>query len=123
MNAKDRPYNQRCWEMGRRDPDWRMRSGSRDGEDNITSLERGSQGPGGMVEVGVSHSDAKVPCGGDHAEGASKPVSRGVYAGIELKLLDVQGRPAAELPSAWCLKPYWGKPDVRNFREGGWKRG
>ena len=21
-----------------------------------------------------------------------------------------------------CLKPYWGKPDVRNFREGGWNR-
>jgi len=26
-------------------------------------------------------------------------------------------------PGAWCLKPYRGKPDVRNFREGGWKRG
>ena len=21
------------------------------------------------------------------------------------------------------MKPYWGKPDVRNFREGGWNRG
>src|SRR5262249_47736028 len=27
--------------------------------------------------------------------------------------------------TAWCLslKPYWGKPTVRNFRGGGWKRG
>ena len=26
--------------------------------------------------------------------------------------------------TAWCLslKPYWGKPTVRNFRGGGWKR-
>ncbi len=24
---------------------------------------------------------------------------------------------------AWNLKPYWGKPAVRNFRGGGWKRG
>src|SRR5208337_2203517 len=32
------------------------------------------------------------------------------------------GRVAAELTGARCLKPYWGKPTVRNFREGGWKR-
>ena len=100
MNAKDRPYNQRCWEMGRRDPDWRMRSRSEDGEDNITSLERGSQGPGGMVEVGVSHSDAEVPYGGDHSEGAGKPVGRGCMLGLSLS-----SRTYREGPQLNCRVP------------------
>ena len=43
-------------------------------------------------------------------------------SGSDLTLRTMPGRLAAELTGAWCLKPYWGKPTVRNFREGGWKR-
>jgi hypothetical protein len=49
LNAKDRLYNQRSWEVRRRSPDWRMRSRSDDGWDNITHPERGPQGPGGIA--------------------------------------------------------------------------
>jgi len=49
LNAKDRLYNQGSWEVRRRSPDWRMRSRSDDGWDNITHLERGPQGPGGIA--------------------------------------------------------------------------
>ena len=43
--------------------------------------------------------------------------------GITLKPSTDMGRLSAELSGAWNLKPYWGKPAVRNFRGGGWKRG
>jgi RNA-directed DNA polymerase len=45
-----------------------------------------------------------------------------VYVGIKLKPSTDMGRLSAELCGAWNLKPYWGKPTVRNFRGGGWKR-
>ncbi len=52
----------------------------------------------------------------------SKRVWNVAYVGIGLEPRTESGRPTTELQGAWCLKPYWGKPDVRNFREGGWKR-
>ena len=35
--------------------------------------------------------------------------------GIRLKRGDRGGRRQTELRGAWSLKPYWGKPTVRNF--------
>jgi hypothetical protein len=57
-NAKDRPYNRHCREVGRRRPDWRMGSASNDGRDTITQPERGPQGPGESAEATVPYSDA-----------------------------------------------------------------
>jgi hypothetical protein len=36
--------------------------------------------------------------------------------GSKLKPTNELGRLCAELSGAWNLKPYWGKPTVRNFR-------
>ena len=36
LNVKDRAYNRQNREMARSSPDWRMRSPSVDGRDNIT---------------------------------------------------------------------------------------
>ena len=63
MNVKDRPYNQLCWEMDRRKPDWRMRSPSVEGRDNITRPERGPLGPGGTVEIPAPHIEAGLAVG------------------------------------------------------------
>ena len=52
----------------------------------------------------------------------SKLVRKVRYVGIGLKPPAESGRHTAKLLGAWCLKPYWGKPNVRNFREDGWKR-
>jgi len=112
-NAKDRPYNRHRREVGWRRPDWRMGSASDDGWDNITQQERGPQGPGEAARVTVPYSDAGVPFGGSGLRRREQTVN---------KPLAKTGRLYAELLGAWCLKPYWGKPDVRNFREGGWKR-
>jgi hypothetical protein len=43
-------------------------------------------------------------------------------SGSKLKPSNELGRLFAELCGAWNLKPYWGKPTVRNFRGGGWRR-
>jgi hypothetical protein len=110
-NAKDRPYNRHCREVGRRRPDRRMGSASEEGWDNITQHERGPQGPGEFAKAPVPYFDAGVPLGRCGLEGGSK-----LFHYFET------GRLHAELIGAWCLKPYWGKPNVRNFREGGWKR-
>jgi hypothetical protein len=122
LNVEDRPYNQHGWEMGRRKPDWRMRSPSVEGGDTITPPERGPLDPGGAVEAEVPHVEAGVPFGRGRAESTTKldRVARNV--GIGLNPPTKAGRVAAELAGARCLKPYWGKPTVRNFREGGWKR-
>lgn len=58
MNAKDRVYNQPCWEMRRRSSDWRMRSPSEEGRDNRTLLERGPLGSGGTSDVKGPHTEA-----------------------------------------------------------------
>ncbi len=55
-------------------------------------------------------------------EGVSKLVRKVGYVGIGLKPPTESGRHTTKLLGAWCLKPYWGKPNVRNFREDGWKR-
>ena len=54
--------------------------------------------------------------------GVSKLVRKVGYVGIGLKPPTESGRHTTKLQGAWCLKPYWGKPNVRNFREDGWKR-
>jgi len=110
-NAKDRLYNRHRREVGRRRPDWRMGSASDDGWDNITQHERGPQGPGELAEATVPYSDAGVLFG----EG-------GVRRPEQTVLIIRAGRLSVELTGAWCLKPYWGQPNVRNFREGCWKR-
>ena len=63
-----------------------------------------------------------LPLDGGGSKGVSKRVWNAAYVGIGLEPRTEPGRPTTELQGAWCLKPYWGKPDVRNFREGGWKR-
>ena len=63
MNVKDRFYNRRFREMGRSPPDWRMRSPSVEGRDNITRPERGPLGTGGVDATGVPHSVADLHYG------------------------------------------------------------
>ena len=122
MNVEDRFYNQLCWEMDRRKPDWRMRSASDEGEAMTNSLERGPLGPGGVVRrFGPAHRGGKIPSRSD-SEGESQRFGLVADVGIKLKPLAQPGRLSAELRGAWNLKPYWGKPAVRNFRGGGWKR-
>ena len=78
MNAKDRTYNQLCWEMDRREPDWRMRSRSDDGGDNKTPPERGPLGPGGTFKAKAPPSDAGVVLlGGERSEGVLQTGLRG----------------------------------------------
>ena len=57
-NAKDRFYNQPCWEVRRRSSDWRMRSPSDEGRDNTTLLERGPLGSGGTSRTKGPHTEA-----------------------------------------------------------------
>jgi hypothetical protein len=122
LNVEDRPYNQLCWEVGRRKPDWRMRSPSVEGGDTITPSERGPLDPGGAVEAEVPHVEAGIPSGRGRAEGAIKLDREARDVGIGLNPPTKPGRVVAELAGARRLKPYWGKPTVRNFWEGGWKR-
>jgi hypothetical protein len=74
------------------------------------------------LDAGVPHSGAELPIGGGYSEGLSKPARCAGDVGTRLNLPDVPGRLGAEPRGAWCWKPYWGKPTVRNFWEGGWKR-
>jgi len=122
LNVEDRPYNQPCWEVGRRKPDWRMRSPSVEGGDTTTPPERGPLDPGGAGEAKVPHIEAGTPLGGGRAEGTTKLVREARDVGIGLNPPTKPGRVVAELAGARRLKPYWGKPTVRNFWEGGWKR-
>jgi hypothetical protein len=123
LNAKDRRYNQPCWEGRRRSPDWRMRSPSDDGRDNTTLLERGPLGSGGTSNVQGPHAEAgslsrqmvvsKAPANPWWAAG---------MPGIRLKRGNIWWKAGHRTARCLSLKPYWGKPTVRNFREGGWKR-
>ena len=122
MNVENRPYNQPCWEVGRRKPDWRMRSPSVEGGDTTTPSERGPLDPGGAVEAEVPHIEAGIPSGRGRAEGATKLDREARNVGIGLNPPTKPGRVIAELEGARRLKPYWGKHTVRNFWEGGWKR-
>ena len=123
LNAKDRRYNQPCWEVRRRFPDWRMRSPSDEGRDNTTLLERGPLGSGGTSNVQGPHAEAgslsrqmvvsKAPANPWWAAG---------MPGIRLKRGNIWWKAGHRTARCLSLKPYWGKPTVRNFREGGWKR-
>ena len=68
------------------------------------------------------HIEAGDRFGRSDPEGESQ-LSRGVvHVGIALKPTAAGGRLSAELRGAWNFKPYRGKPTVRNFRGGGWRR-
>ncbi len=60
-------------------------------------------------------------------EGSLKPVAAWGHADLALKPRGLSGRREL-IGRRLSLKPYWGKPDVRNFREGagnvgdGWTR-
>ena len=60
MNVKDRCYNQLCWEVDRKKPDWRMRSPIVERWHNKTRRVRGPQGPGGTVEAEGSKYSAEA---------------------------------------------------------------
>ena len=90
MNVEDRPYNQPCWEMGRRKPDWRMRSPSVEGGDTTTPSERGPLGPGGAVEAEVPHFEAGVPFGGGRPKAPSNWSVRRGMSGSDLSRLGSQ---------------------------------
>jgi hypothetical protein len=70
------------------------------------------------VRAGVPHSEAGLRLVTSPAEGGSKRRQRLGYVGIGLKPARACGRLLAELTGCLVLKPYWGKPAVRNFREG-----
>lgn len=100
MNVKDRPYNRNYREMGRRKPDWRMRSASVEGEDTTTSPERGPLGPGGTVATKVPHFEADMPTGQGRSEGPGKPEGEVRNVRIKLNSRCNLGRLVAELTGA-----------------------
>jgi hypothetical protein len=122
LNVKDRAYNQPRWEMDRRRPDWRMRSASDEGGAMRNPPERGPLGPGGVVRRRRPAHRGGRPIGRGESEGESQLSRRMVHVGIALKPSTARGRLSAEPRGAWNFKPYWGKPAVRNFRGGGWRR-
>ena len=71
----------------------------------------------------VPHFVAEVPFGRGDLEGLSKLIHAAGDVWTRLDLSAGAERLRTELAGAWCLKPYWGKPTVRNSWEGGWKRG
>ena len=77
----------------------------------------------GSLYAKVPHVVAVSPFGGGDLEGLSKLIRAAGDVRTRLDLSAGAGRLRTELHGAWCLKPYWGKPTVRNFWEGGWKRG
>src|SRR5216683_3062017 len=94
-----------------------MRSPSEEGRDNRTLLERGPLGSGGTSFAKGPHTEAGEPCWWSPVP---KAAANARYAagmsGIGLKR-GVSRRKATDR-TAWylSLKPYWGKPTVRNFR-------
>jgi hypothetical protein len=86
------------------------------------SPERGPLGPGGAAgRRRPAHRGGKS-FGHDDSEGASQLFGTMVDVRIALKPSIGTGRLSAEPRGAWKLKPYWGKPAVRNSRGGGWRR-
>ncbi len=55
--------------------------------------------------------------GHEDDEGSIKPRAVWEYADVALNLIRLSGR-VGLIVRRLSLKPYWGKPDVRNFREG-----
>src|SRR5215475_14386779 len=91
---------------GQHNPSGARTSGLRWGEQRQRSAHRGGE-PGRRTRVSKAGANAHRSAG---------------MSGIRLK----RGALRRKAPdrTAWCLslKPYWGKPTVRNFRGGGWKR-
>src|SRR5215475_12631646 len=92
---------------GQHNPSGARTSGLRWDGQRQRSAHRGGE-PGRRTRVSKAAANAWCPAG---------------MSGIRLK----GGMACRKAPdrTAWCLslKPYWGKPTVRNFRGGGWKRG
>ena len=84
--------------------------------------ERGPLGPGGVVRSRRPAHRGGGPTGRGDSEGESQLSGEMVDVGIALEPSAAMGRLSAELRGAWNLKPYRGKPAVRNFRGGGWRR-
>src|SRR5262249_42664199 len=99
-----------------------MRSISDEGEAMTNSPERGRVGPGGIVRSRSPAPRGGTLSGRGYSEGKSQLSVRWRMSGSKLKPSNELERLFAELYGAWNLKPYWGKPTVRNFRGGGWKR-
>ena len=55
--------------------------------------------------------------GHEDDEGSIKPRAVWGYVDVALNLIRLSGR-VGLIARRLSLKPYWGKPDVRNFREG-----
>ena len=108
--------------MARRGPDRRMRSPSDEGGAMRNPPERGPLGPGGVVRGRRPAHRGGGPAGRGDPEGESQLSGEMVDVGIALEPSVAMGRLCAELRGAWNLKPYRGKPAVRNFRGGGWRR-
>src|SRR5262247_2739669 len=91
---------------GQHNPSGARTSGLRWGEQRHRSAHRGGE-PDRRTRVSKAGANATRSAG---------------MSGIRLKR-GVWWRKAPDR-TAWCLslKPYWGKPTVRNFRGGGWKR-
>ncbi len=98
---------------------------STDIRDNITLAEPRTRGLRWLCnepEVGGVDNTHHMARGHRDDEGAIKPRVEWGYAGLALELIGLSCR-VGLIERRLSLKPYRGKPDVRNFREGGWKRG
>ena len=100
MNAEDRVYNRQGREVRRSSPDWRMRSPSDEGWDNITHPERGPLGSGGGGEAGDRTLGRISSTVRGAAEGWSKRGSPWRYGGVGLNFGEARGRLLTELTGA-----------------------
>ena len=109
--------------MARRGPDRRMRSPSDEGGAMRNPPERGPLGPGGIVRGRRPAHRGGGPIRPKRPRRREPTLAGAVHVGIALEPSVAMGRLCAELRGAWNLKPYRGKPAVRNFRGGGRRRG
>ena len=109
--------------MGWRSPDWRMRSLSDDGQDNITGLERGPQGSGGVVETRSSaHRGGSISRMRQRLRTEQTRVAVRRMAGSALTLAFPRKAPIRTV-RCLMLEAVPGKTRRTVFRGGGWKRG
>ena len=97
-------------------------SSSDDARDNITPVEQSSRGRRWSFEGPEAWSADNAGCHRQEGTRATKVTSNQLdFRGMRTWRLSLRScweghcRPMRHL----CLKPYWGKPDVRNFRGGG----
>jgi hypothetical protein len=92
---------------------------SDEGRDNITRLEPRTRGlrwwfiSPRLVALIIPTETARGP---PNDEGFTKPLTAWGYADLALKPMAWSGR-VELIARHLSLKPYWGKPNVRNFRE------